>query len=1534
MKILPIVSGLLAIAALSITPSKGQLVIAEDLLISLDAQDLDLGPLQAWGQTGGSVEGPFENAADHPTQIANFMTNSEPEVEDITAPIGLPSSPVPGDQGEEITLRAVTFDGEDGMIGPIAPDGVTGPDPTRTIEVWAFNPDIPAEECMVSWAERGGPDGSAMQFNYGNHSNFGAVTHWGGGLADMSWTDNTNGVAGAPEESTWHHLAYTYDGATTRVYMNGVLQNEEELGEGLVDTHAVDDDGETPFPFRLGHSREDNGNPGLVASLSLAVVRVHDGVLSGDDVMNNYNEGPTARPPGVLSVADELLVNLTAQGLGTGPVDTWPQVGTTGAPGPFENAAGHETQIANFLPNSEPVVEDITAPLGLPSSPVPGDVGDPITVRAVTFTGDDGMIGPIAPEGVTGEDPTRTIEVWAHNAEIPAEECMVSWAERGGPDGSAMQFNYGNHSNFGAVTHWGGGLADGSWTDNSNGVSGAPAAGAWHHLTYTYDGETTRVYMNGVLQNEEELGSGVVNTHAVDDDGETPFPFRLAHSREDNGNPGLVASLSLAAVRVHDGVLTEDEVLNNYNIGPLLKLSDSDLDGMPDSYEDENDCLNSEVADAGADPDGDGLTNLEEFELGTDPCKADSDGDGLSDGQERGLVALTTGQAVPAPNVGDATPMGFASVTINGDTLEVAVNGSYSGMTSNVSAAHIHGMAPPGAGAGVVLGLQVSGGTEGTITGGGMLSQEHFDGLLAGLTYINVHTGNNGSGEIRGQIPARGPTVTDPLEADTDGDGLSDGDEVNTHMTDPTNTNTDGDNFPDGLEITNGTDPNDPNDPPEGPIRPVFKDLLIDLSAQSLPLGPIEVWQQTGLNGTRGDFENAAEHETQIAGFMPNSEPIVEEITAPLGQPSFPVPGTAGENITVRAVTFDGDDGFIGPIAPEGVTGEDPTRTIEVWAFNPDVPAEECMVSWAERGGPDGTAMQFNYGNHSNFGAVTHWGGGLADGSWTDNSNSVTGAPADNTWHHLAYTYDGTTTRVYMNGRLQNEEELGAGLVNTHAEDDDGTPLPFRLGHSREDNGNPGLVASLSLAAVRVHDGVLSDDDVLNNYLAGPTTDLEDTDGDGIADAIEDQHECLDSAVADASGDPDGDGLSNEDELERGLDPCDPDSDGDGVSDGDEVNRMVAGSPAPTDPRKADSDGDTLSDGVETGTGEFVDASNTGTDPLKSDTDDDGFDDAFEVEKGSNPNDPNSQPQIDFPELVHRWSFEETGGVGTVLVDSVGGADGELFDNGGSGGIVENGQVTLEGGPRDDSDWVQLPANLISVLTDATIETWATQHSEQNWSRVFSFGSSTDNVFHMSWSRGTNINQNEFRWNLGGAGGVNLTLQDFGGQPTNPFDEEVHWVVTFDDGGDENTIVTIYKNGEEVASGSTANKLEMLGDDDIWLGRSQWGDAGANASWNEFRIYNGVMIPQAVKVSFDLGPDSGVSSVPFEITNFVLDLAARTVDLTWSSRPGATYSVETGSLTQWEEVSDGVESGGDSTTFKVENIPVDATERYFRVKEE
>ena len=55
---------------------------------------------------------------------------------------------------------------------------------------------------------------------------------------------------------------------------------------------------------------------------------------------------------------------------------------------------------------------------------------------------------------------------------------------------------------------------------------------------------------------------------------------------------------------------------------------------------------------------------------------------------------------------------------------------------------------------------------------------------------------------------------TNPNISDTDNDGLTDGDEVNTYSTDPNLADTDGDGYSDGNEVSQGTNPNDPTDFP------------------------------------------------------------------------------------------------------------------------------------------------------------------------------------------------------------------------------------------------------------------------------------------------------------------------------------------------------------------------------------------------------------------------------------------------------------------------------------------------------------------------------------------------------------------------------------------------------------------------------------------------------------------------------------------------------------------------------------------------
>ena len=59
--------------------------------------------------------------------------------------------------------------------------------------------------------------------------------------------------------------------------------------------------------------------------------------------------------------------------------------------------------------------------------------------------------------------------------------------------------------------------------------------------------------------------------------------------------------------------------------------NDDDNDGMEDFFEESYGLNHLDSNDANQDADNDGLTNLEEFTLGTDPTKSDTDGDGVPD---------------------------------------------------------------------------------------------------------------------------------------------------------------------------------------------------------------------------------------------------------------------------------------------------------------------------------------------------------------------------------------------------------------------------------------------------------------------------------------------------------------------------------------------------------------------------------------------------------------------------------------------------------------------------------------------------------------------------------------------------------------------------------------------------------------------------------------------------------------------------------------------------------------------------------------
>jgi hypothetical protein len=111
---------------------------------------------------------------------------------------------------------------------------------------------------------------------------------------------------------------------------------------------------------------------------------------------------------------------------------------------------------------------------------------------------------------------------------------------------------------------------------------------------------------------------------------------------------------------------------------------------------------------------------------------------------------LPSYSATLAPGAGiTSTGKGAGTFIYDPATKELAYNVTYEGLTGPATAAHIHGPAEPGANAGPVIPFPAA---TSPITGKAVLTDAQAAELAAGKYYVNVHTGANRGGEIRGQI--------------------------------------------------------------------------------------------------------------------------------------------------------------------------------------------------------------------------------------------------------------------------------------------------------------------------------------------------------------------------------------------------------------------------------------------------------------------------------------------------------------------------------------------------------------------------------------------------------------------------------------------------------------------------------------------------------------------------------------------------------------------------------------------------------------
>jgi Bacterial TSP3 repeat len=390
-----------------------------------------------------------------------------------------------------------------------------------------------------------------------------------------------------------------------------------------------------------------------------------------------------------------------------------------------------------------------------------------------------------------------------------------------------------------------------------------------------------------------------------------------------------------------------------------------------------------------------------------------------------------------------------------------------------------------------------------------------------------------------------------PNDSDSDNDGLNDGAEVNTHLTNPRAADSDGDGLSDGTEVnTLSTNPRDVDSDNDD-----YKDND-EVTWATNPSNPdsFPLYSSLGVRFTGGDQDEGLDFD---GTFLAAARFGVSTLSGswPVRDAGF-VPYTSVPGLTEDALNE--IDQWVSATFPAPATADDVNLTEVVRSIRYNGPQVNITVPGLTIGRSYKLQLLFAEACCANrgFDIVVE--------------NNIVG------------------------------DDFGVALVQGGI---GGTPpagAAFVYGFIATDT-----TLDILLDKFGVTNPALTDPNAIINALTieenpyGP-----DTDGDTLPDTWEMLH--FSNLGQTASGDPDSDGRTNLQELTGTTLPNDADTDNDGLNDGSEVNDYF------TNPRRPDSDGDGLADGAEVNTHL--------SDPTDSDSDDDSLIDGAEVNThGSNP---------------------------------------------------------------------------------------------------------------------------------------------------------------------------------------------------------------------------------------------------------------------------------------------------------------------------
>ncbi len=141
-----------------------------------------------------------------------------------------------------------------------------------SVAAWVKNPEIGKDgECLMSWCDRRAIGlANSYQALYYNSSGYGAAGHLDGHF-DMRYKK-------LPTANEWHLLVLTFDGVVEKIYVDGVLDNSQNMTLSSMVKNAK---------FRIGASDSGENYSGLMASL-----KMYDYALNVADIQKEMKNSP------------------------------------------------------------------------------------------------------------------------------------------------------------------------------------------------------------------------------------------------------------------------------------------------------------------------------------------------------------------------------------------------------------------------------------------------------------------------------------------------------------------------------------------------------------------------------------------------------------------------------------------------------------------------------------------------------------------------------------------------------------------------------------------------------------------------------------------------------------------------------------------------------------------------------------------------------------------------------------------------------------------------------------------------------------------------------------------------------------------------------------------------------------------------------------------------------------------------------------------------------------------------------------------